>query len=396
MHILSSIGLLAALLASGCTREQTQDKNQIHVMAEQVIPRVERAVGLPFKEPPGIAVRSRSEVHGYLTRKLDSDFPPDELERVSIAYRLFGFIPDTLDLRSLLLALYTEQVVGYFDPDSSMLYVVEGTDPFQLRVVLAHELVHALQGQYVALDSILSIRHENDRKAAAQAVMEGQATLASLIALMPDQDLSAMGDFWQEYRTTVRAQQLQMPVLASAPLVIREGLIFPYLAGADFARWFASNYRDTVPFGPRLPTSTEQILHPEHYFKGDRPVDLHVIGDDPIYRDNLGEFETRILLTGLSGSESVGATGALGWGGDRYAVFEAKAGFALVWWTVWDTEPIAARFANLIGREWGKLSKTGRRHVVEQMAIDGHAGVRLVDAPLDWAGWKKLPRVQVR
>ena len=54
-----------------------------------------------------------------------------------------------------------------------------------------------------------------------------------------------------------------MPVFAAAPLVIREGLVFPYLAGADFVRWFMEDYPDTVPYGDRLPASTEHILHPE-------------------------------------------------------------------------------------------------------------------------------------
>ena len=64
-----------------------------------------------------------------------------------------------------------------------------------------------------------------------------------------------------------------MPVFARAPLVVREALIFPYLDGAEFMRWWnASGPRDTVPYGPRMPVSTEQILHPERYARGDQPV----------------------------------------------------------------------------------------------------------------------------
>src|SRR5262245_49094315 len=157
MHLLPFITLVAAILSVGCRPEpEQQSPAQVTTMAQQVIPRVERAVGLPFKRPPGIAVRTRMQVRDYLMRKLDQDFPPEELERVTVAYKLFGFISDTTDLRALLLSLYSEQVAGYFDPDSSMLYVIEGTDPAVLRLTLAHELVHALQDQYVQLDSILS------------------------------------------------------------------------------------------------------------------------------------------------------------------------------------------------------------------------------------------------
>jgi len=393
MNLPSPLALAAVLAAAGC-RPDAQASGQVSAVAQQVIPRVERAVGLPFKRPPGIAVRTRAQVRDYLMRKLDADFPPDELERVTMAYRLFGFIADTTDLRALLLSLYSEQVAGYFDPDSSTLYVIEGTDPAVLRITLAHELVHALQDQYVALDSLLSMKRQNDRKTAAQAVMEGQATLASMVAIMPDQDLTAMPDFWLKYRATVREQQKTMPVISTAPLILREGLIFSYLAGADFARWFAREHPDTVPFGPRLPASTEQILHPDRYARGDAPIELAVKPDRTlIYDDNLGEFEIRILLTELSGSESVGAAGALGWAGDRYAVYQAEPGYALVWWSVWDDEDTARRFAVLLGQHWVKLDRVGRRHAVERVPIGGGQAVRLIDAPKGWSGWQRPPVV---
>jgi hypothetical protein len=363
-------------------------QDDVEAMVRELVPAVERAVGLAFRTPPRVARRSRDQVQAYLQLKLDADLPPEELAGVTIAYQLFGLVPDTLDLRTLLLALYTEQVVGYYDPDSTTLYVVEGTDPAQLRLVLAHELVHGLQGQYVALDSLLSQRAANDRRMAAQAVMEGQATLASLSALMPQQDYSSMPDFWQEFRRSVRAQQDRLPVFGTAPAVIREGLIFPYLAGADFVRWFAREFPDTVPFGPRLPESTEQILHPERFRERDAPVTLHPEpGITPVYEDGLGEFETRVLFTELSGSESVGSAGALGWGGDRFVVLPAGLDHALVWWSVWDTDKAAQRVAVLLEREWHQ--RPGRRAEVKRMP-DGRV-VRLIDAPEDWAGWKTPP-----
>jgi hypothetical protein len=253
---------------------EVQETGDMQQLAAGLVPMVERAVGLPFKSAPRVAVRSPEELRVYLTNKLDDELPPEELERLIVAYRLFGLIPDTLDMRELLLALYLEQVVGYYDPDSAMLYMVETADPSIVRFTLAHELVHALQGQYVPLDSLFSLRRQNDRKMAAQAVFEGQATLASFQVVFPEMDLESLGQSWGDYWRAVREQQERMPVFASAPLVIRETLVFPYLAGADFVWWFARTFTDTVPFGPRLPQSTEHILHPERYRSGDDPVAL--------------------------------------------------------------------------------------------------------------------------
>ena len=61
-----------------------------------------------------------------------------------------------------------------------MLFGVAGAEREQLRLVLAHEMVHALQGQYLPLDSILNATDNNDRLTAAQSILEGQATLASI------------------------------------------------------------------------------------------------------------------------------------------------------------------------------------------------------------------------
>ncbi len=387
-----------ALGTLGCGEARTlRSAVPIESTTAELVPAVERAVGLRFKHPPGIAARSREQVRFYLRHKLDADLPPEELQGITLAYRLFGLVPDTLDLRALLLALYTEQVVGYYDPDSSMLYVVEGTDPAQARLVLAHELVHALQGQYLNLDSLLNQPHQNDRRMAVQAVMEGQATLASLSALMPEQRYDSMPDFWRQFRRSVRDQQSHMPVFGSAPLIVREDLIFPYLAGADFVRWFEQAYPDTVPFGRRLPQSTEQILHPDRYRAAEAPVGLAFrSGSDPVYEDGLGEFETRVLLTQLSGSESVGVAGALGWAGDRYAVLAADTGHALVWWTVWDTDRAGQRFAQLMEREWSGRARPGRRVLVTSGTVGSLPAVQLVDAPPGWAGWRKVPVVEVR
>jgi hypothetical protein len=185
-------------------------------------------------------------------------------------------------------------------------------------------------------------------------------------------------------------------VFSTAPLLIREGLIFPYLAGADFVRWFVRQYADTVPFGPRLPLSTEQILHPDRYQRGDRPAELRFVrGPEPTYHDNLGEFETRILLTVLSGSESAGSAAALGWAGDRYGVFDvgSTGERALVWWTAWDTDAAARRFLLVLEREWKKTMPPKRRWAVERVDLEGYPAVRLTDAPPSWIGWRTPPVV---
>ena len=380
--------------------QAVQSEAELKDMVHRMMPMVAQTTGLKFKREPLVLRRSRSQVRDYLIHKIDQDLPSTELAGLQSALRLFGLIPETLDLRPTLIDVLTEQVAGYYDPDSNALYIPEDVEPLQLRVVVSHELVHALQDQYVHLDSIIEQRHANDRRTAAQAILEGQAVVAQIPVLMPEQkpDTFPLGWFWQQ-RAAMAAQQSQMKQFASAPLWLREGLIFPYLGGADFVVWFRHKYLGRSVLDS-MPQSTEQILHPERYASHDAPTELTFAAgeaDTVEWEDNLGEYETRLLFQQLLGNEAEATTLATGWDGDRYQVLGAKKD-ALVWYSVWDDAAAATRFAGGLQRAWAKRRagvQTGRRAEVHQMVIDGRPVVRLVDAPADWKGWRALPTVRL-
>ena len=392
----ATITLILFGLAACGQESQAQDDDAIREMVAELTPAVERAVGLSFLTEPAVAVRSKDQVRAYLEAKMDAELPPELLARMTVAYRLLGMLPDSLDLHALLLSLYTEQVIGFYDPDSTTLYVVHGADPAFQRMILAHEMVHALQGQYLALDSLIAPDRANDARMAAQAVLEGQATLASLTILMPGRDIESVPNFWETYRQSLKQQHAQMPIFNSAPLLIREGIVFPYLEGATFVRWFLSVHPDTLPFGDRLPHSTEQVLHPDRYATKDDPWIVEVEGRTaPYHSDVLGEFELRIFLTELLDAEGTARILARGWGGDRYAVFADGDDHALVWWIVWDDERFAGRFLKGLGDRWAAGTRNGHRATAEQIEIDGLPVVRLVSAPTTWSGWNGLPSARV-
>jgi len=388
-------GVAAASVVACGARADAQFERDVQSIASDVRPHIETAVGLEFKYSPNVAVKTRAEVNEYLQRKMAAEFPPEEISRISLAYRLLRLIPADLDLESILVDLYTEQVVGFYDPATDTLYVVTGSDQLGLNLIVAHELVHALQAQHVNLDSILSSRGDNDRQMAAQAVFEGQGVLASLMAIMPDRSVDVIGEMWQQVRSSMRQQQEGMPVLGSAPLILRETLIFPYLEGADFVRWFTEEHPGAQPYDSRMPVSTEQILDPGRYRAGDQPVRLQFPDAGPVtYQDGLGQMEMRIFVTELTGSASSAQEAVEDWGGDRYAVYRAGNDHGIVWWTVWDTEAAAQRFADLLRREWPASLPTGRDFRVLQRNIGSRPAVALVDGPLGWATLNQVPTAE--
>lgn len=390
------LAALAACRGASPRDAATLEQHELDSLVTVLMPSVAEATGLEFRETPRAAIRSRDEVRRYLLAKMESELPPERLDGLVAAYRLLGLLPDTLDVRRLFVDLYTEQVAGFFDPDSAMLFAVGGTDALTLRTTIAHELVHALQHQYLPLDSILKDRTDADRLAAAQAVLEGQATLVMILVLAGNDEILGDDAIWTNLRDQLAAPQAGLDVFNNAPLVIRTGLIFPYLEGATWMRWWYLNHRGEQPYGEQMPMSTEQILHPTRYQQGDAPVRLVFPGDTAgvLHEDTFGEYESRVLRSVLAGITAVATDIPLGWGGDRMRVYRSDAGPALVWYTTFDGADFADNFRERVVGMLERQSRAGYRTAIDRVPVGELPGVRVVVAPEGWGGWADLPAVE--
>ena len=333
------------------------DDPELREMAERLLPDLAARSGLELREPVRLARRSRAELERYLRVKLDEQLSPERADGIVAAYGFLGLVPPDLDLRELLMSVYLEQVAGFYDPDSTALYVLEDQRGAVLEPLLLHELVHAVQDQSADLSALTDPGVGNDRARAAQAAIEGHATLVMLEQMTEriqgrPVDLGEIPDFAGRIRPALELARNQYPRLASAPRVIQESLLLPYLEGAGFVQrlWQALPER-TAPFGEWLPASTEQLMAPAKLLESprDRPVDLLVTLDDGVvlHEDGLGYAEVRLLLEELAGEAATVA--AEGWGGDRYVVFERGGARGLVWATVWDDTAARDRFLRTMG-----------------------------------------------
>ena len=344
-----------AVLAACSEGQSTKYSGPYGDLVGKYVPQVEKATGLKFKTPPKVERRSTEEVRTFLEKEFNDNLPALELEGASRAYKLLGFLPDTMDLRRYMLRLLGEQVIGYYDPATKVLYVVSDTSAGRaalVEVTVAHELVHALQDQYVSLDSIQKQRDDNDRLTAAQSVMEGQATYEQMSSMLGG-DLSVrMPGGWDRVREMIRENQTAMPIFASAPMLLQESLLFPYLSGAEFIRRYKEAKTGRPPWEP-LPASTEQILHYEKYVAGEQPLHVELpplLTGTKVYENDLGEFETRLFLFQALQDLGTSARSAEGWGGDRYVVANLPGGAGISWVTVWDTPIDAGEFRDAAQR----------------------------------------------
>ena len=392
----AAVALAAAFvpLLAACQQERPAYPGPYGAQVAAAIPAIERAVGLTFKTPPRVELRSKDEVRGFLEKKFDEAQPALELAGAERAYKLFGLLPDTLHLRRFMLALLAEQVVGYYDPSTKVLYIVGGDGsseggpaPEIVNVTITHELVHALQDQYFGLDSLQKIHGQNDRQTAAQAVIEGQATFEQMAAMFGGGNfVMRLPGGWDRVRQTIREVQGQMPLFAAAPMLIQETLLFPYLSGAEFVMRFKEKRPGQVPYRP-LPSSTEQVMHPERFLDSlDEPTRVVLpgpTGASVVYENDLGEFETRLLLYQSLQDVDAASRGAAGWDGDRYYVVNTPQGAGLTWLTVWDSAVEAAEFRDSMERaieqRFGTAPGSGGRGGARRFAARGRT-IELVAA----------------
>lgn len=391
---------MAALSTAGCRSRPATYPGPYGELVAQMVPKIEAAVGLKFKRPPKIETRSKEQVKAYVLKQLTDPTETRELKGEETAYKRFGLLPDTLHLQQLLVNLLAEQIVGFYDPATKVLYVVNGSPPDIVNITVTHELVHALQDQYISLDSVQKAVGDNDRSAAAEAVFEGQAVYEQIEAMLgPGNIAMNLPAGWDRVREAIRANQSSMPIFASAPTLVQETLIFPYLSGAEFIR----HYNERRPHGViynDMPTSTEQILHPSAYFLDrDAPtfINLGTLANaTELYENDLGEFETRLLLFQFLQNQDDAVRGARGWDGDRYAVVKTASGEGLVWLSVWDSPTEAGEFYDLMNQAVEKrfsvkgesagagarsYSPPGRAVRLTTLEIQGRPAVSYVDVP---------------
>lgn len=284
-----------------------------------------------------------------------------EIERARLVYGALGLLDTEQDLHSMFEDVLGEQVIGYYDPDTGRLVVrddvmaglVGAFGPEQTqeaRLVLVHELVHALQDQRLGLGESYEKERTADADNAFRAVVEGDATLAMLAHALRQQGipLSAatagiqqMGDY-VDLNALVRGEKLD-----DAPAILRVTLVAPYLRGLQFVAavqgrggWPAVNNAHR-----RSPATSEQVLHPEKFFARE-PAEVVEIpenealvaaGFERIEEDTLGELELSVYL-GQGRAAGTDEEAAAGWAGDHLAVYGRGEEAAVIWWTTWDTE----------------------------------------------------------
>ena len=302
--------------------------------ADQVLAEMSALLSLPVKSPLQKSLRTREEIRDYLIRRMKEDKEPAKRYADQKLLEKFGLIPRGFQLEPFLVELLTEQIAGLYDPKSQEFFIADWISPADQRMVMAHELTHALHDQHFKAEAWLDAAKPNDdAELAREAVMEGSALAAMVDYLLRERKLGVRD--LPDLEQFVRGQLGELdksPQLAKAPPFLRDALIFPYLAGTAFTQRFLrahSGWADFHKVFENPPASTQQILHPDLYLSGTTPKPLALpdfsrlvpAGWNKLDENVLGEFGLLELLKQFLGEERARRL-APSWAGDRYAIFD--------------------------------------------------------------------------
>ncbi len=301
--------------------------------ADEVLQQMSEITGLKLLTPLKKSLRSRDQIRAYVVNEMKED--KDEAERYAgqRSAEAFGLLPKGFDLDNFMIDLLTEQIAGLYDPKTHEFYVADWIPAADQKMVMAHELTHALQDQHFKIDNwVKAARPNDDAELARESVLEGSA-----MAAMVDYLLQGTGRSLQDLPdidpSMLVGDMESTPMLKKAPPFLRDALIFPYLDGLNFSAaivrpkgWDALSGVFAKP-----PISTQQIMHPATYFsfrippKSELPSLDKDLGSDWVrLEDNLmGEFGWKEVLKQFL-NEDRATPLAAAWSADRYILFEQK------------------------------------------------------------------------
>ncbi|MGH9157202.1 MAG: hypothetical protein ACRD1K_15495 [Acidimicrobiales bacterium] len=265
-------GGLAGLFGGGAAGEEGGDDPGRQVAA--IIEAVEELRGLRFTTRPSPVFLSPEQLQARVRRNVDAELSAEAAAADTSALIALGALPPGSDLKALTLQALSDQVAGFYDTRTGELVVGEpdgrGRLSAQARIVLAHELDHALADQALGLP-VQDGRPPpgtEDSALARLTLVEGDATLLMQLYGLAHVPLT-------EQLSGIAVALEAQEDLARLPPFLQRQLTFPYFQGLNFAcRLQGQGGWPTVDAAYRdAPTTSAQVLFPERFAAKEAAVD---------------------------------------------------------------------------------------------------------------------------
>jgi hypothetical protein len=352
--ILAWIAALAPAAPQDGAISPSREK-ELFSQIDQMLASLGEIMGLKVLKPIERSLLTRDEINQLVAKRISEEVKQEDVRLDELFLKKFGLVDDDFDLVRQLTDVLTEQATALYDFKTRTMYLATWTPEDMQEFALAHELAHAVADQHFNLAKFVKQAKGADEDLARSAVLEGQASWAMTEYVLRPAGRS-MVDSPMAARAAAAASRVEArdyPVYSSAPLYVKESLLFPYTAGLLFQQAVIEKHGVegfTLVF-ERPPISSQQILHPEAYFEGRRPTKPalpapgRIRGFKRVAAGQTGELDHWILLKQHFDEDRADAL-APAWRGAHYELLENKAQdhVVLLYASEWESESRAAEF----------------------------------------------------
>src|SRR5258707_82758 len=181
---------LLVLSASALPQDPPRSKEawsqaELERVTDEIRAEIEELRGMKYTRPVAAKITDKKGFVEYARKRQEAMETPDRRQRDEAVAKLLGLIPFDLDLSKTFESFLEQQVGGFYDPGWNTFYLMENFQGDLARVILAHELTHALDDQCFGLDKLVEAAgQETDAEFAIQAMAEGSGTNAMMVWTM--------------------------------------------------------------------------------------------------------------------------------------------------------------------------------------------------------------------
>jgi hypothetical protein len=342
---------VAAVTGGGEAQEEEMSP-ELRATVAELKAFVENERGLKFKEEVKVTLLSEKEFQEYIASAGDdpeAKAQAEEIDGGQVVFEALGLIDKNLDLAALGEKAAGQGVLGWYDTEADRLFIRGNrVSPF-LKTILVHELTHALQDQHFDIVREDLYEADDDSSLGLEAVVEGDATR---IEYAYYESLTAE----EERLVELEANKAGDPTTPDIPEALVAVMGLPYEVGPIFleAIFQAGGTAKINEAIKNPPVTSEQLLYPDLYLKGEaaRPV-AKPPADAAVLDDGMFSQILLVVILNEAMDPETAFEAADGWGGDQYVAWRNGDQSCVRFDMVMDS-PKDQRELNTAVRGWAK------------------------------------------
>jgi len=377
--------VFTALVLAGCGYSLIHGGHVDSKQAVSVETGVARIRELNFTRPVPVVVNTPEQAQQSILAQIARDHSDEDLRIGGESGVMTGLYPPNIDLKRQTVELLRDEIIGFYNPDAKQMVMVQrphqSADGWGLgasigRMVLAHELTHALQDQHFAIEKMLNhVKDNDDQTLALKCVAEGDATLAGFAYVAGRLEPAKVVSLVNQLDALPPDSVDQGHNIA---LAVRVPMLFEYSGGSRFVAeaWGRGGWSAVDQLYRNPPRSSQQIMQPELYFDHPTPparIELNGYqGLLPNWKkvddDTYGELLLKLIFQRNLPPHAPAFDILPKWAGDRIITLQKGKELTLLWLIAFHDRPSAEEFARAYSRVLDHLDGKSNPHGVATRA----------------------------